>query len=168
VQIAKALGAEVTGVCSTRNVDLVRSIGADHVVDYTREDFTTGERRYDLVIDIAGSRSFSKCRRVLTPEATLVIVGGPKTNRLLGPLSHVVKTRLAAIGKSQKAVFFIAEIKKDDVVTLHDLLEAGKVVPVIDRGYELSQVADALHHLGEGHARGKIVITVSGGDQGSQ
>ena len=106
VQIAKSFGAEVTGVCSTRNVDMVRSIGADHVVDYTREDFTTSGRRYDLMIDIAGSRSFSECRRILAPEATLVIVGGPKTNRLLGPLSHVLKTSLASVGKSQKVVFF--------------------------------------------------------------
>jgi NADPH:quinone reductase-like Zn-dependent oxidoreductase len=160
VQIAKAFGAEVTGVCSTSNLDMVRSIGADHVVDYTREDFTTGRRRYDLMIDIAGSRSFSECRRVLAPEATLVIVGGPKTNRLLGPLSHVLKTRLASVGRSQKVVFFISQNKKDDMVALHDLLEAGKVTPVIDRRYELSEVPDAFRYLGEGHARAKVVITV--------
>ena len=152
VQIAKSFGAEVTGICSTRNVDMVRSIGADHVVDYTREDFTTGGRRYDLMIDIAGSRSFSECRRVLAPEATLVIVGGPKTNRLLGPLSHVLKTRLASVGKSQKVVFFVSKNEKDDMVVLHDLLEAGKVTPVIDRRYELSEVPDAFRYLGEGHA----------------
>ncbi len=139
---------------------MVRSIGAEHVVDYTREDFTTGGRRYDLLVDNAGSRSFSECRRVLAPEATLVIVGGPKTNRLLGPLSHVLKTRLAAVGKSQKVVFFVASIDKDDLIVLHDLLEAGKVTPVIDRRYELSEVPDALRYLGEGHARGKVVITV--------
>ncbi len=160
VQIAKALGAEVTGVCSTRNVDMVRSIGADHVVDYTREDFTTGGRRYDLMIDIAGSRSFSECRRVLAPEATLVIVGGPKTNRLLGPLSHVLKTRLASVGKSQKVVFFVSKNEKDDMVVLHDLLEAGKVTPVIDRRYELSEVPDAFRYLGDGHARAKVAIIV--------
>jgi NADPH:quinone reductase-like Zn-dependent oxidoreductase len=160
VQIAKSFGAEVTGICSTRNVDMVRSIGADHVVDYTREDFTTGGRRYDLMIDIAGSRSFSECRRVLAPEATLVIVGGPKTNRLLGPLSHVLKTRLASVGKSQKVVFFVSKNEKDDMVVLHDLLEAGKVTPVIDRRYELSEVPDAFRYLGEGHARAKVAIIV--------
>jgi NADPH:quinone reductase-like Zn-dependent oxidoreductase len=160
VQIAKSFGAEVTGVCSTRNVDLVRSIGADHVVDYTREDFTAGGSRFDLMIDIAGSRSFRECRRVLAPNATLVIVGGPKTNRLLGPLSHMLKTRLASIGKSQKAVFFVAKIKQDDLIVLRDLLEAEKVIPVIDRRYELSETPDAFRYLGEGHAAGKVVITV--------
>src|SRR5207248_3684099 len=97
IQIAKALGAEVTGVCSTRNVDLVRSLGADHVIDYTREDFTRSGRRYDLLLDIAGSRSWSACRRVLTPEAKLVIVGAAKGSRLIGPFGHIVKVRLAAL-----------------------------------------------------------------------
>ena len=160
VQIAKALGAEVTGVCSTRNVDLVRSIGADHVIDYTREDFTRSDRRYDLMLDVAGSRSWSECRRVLNPQATLAIVGAPKGNRLIGPLSHVVKVRLAALPSSQKVVFFIAKFNKADMVVLRDLLEAGKVTPVVDRRYELSEIADALRYLGEGHAQGKIVITV--------
>ena len=160
VQIAKALGAEVTGVCSTRNVDLVRSIGADHVVDYTREDFTRNDRRYDLMLDVAGSRSWSECKRVLNPQATLVIVGAPKGNRLIGPLSHIVKVRLAALRSSQRVVFFIAKVNKADMEVLQELLEAGKVTPVIDRRYELSEVADAFRYLGEGHAQGKIVITV--------
>ena len=160
VQIAKALGAEVTGVCSTRNVDLVRSIGADHVVDYTREDFTRNDRRYDLMLDVAGSRSWSECKRVLNPQATLVIVGAQKGNRLIGPLSHIVKVRLAALRSSQRVVFFIAKVNKADMEVLQELLEAGKVTPVIDRRYELSEAADAFRYLGEGHARGKIVITV--------
>ncbi len=160
VQIAKAFGAEVTGVCSTRNVDLVRSIGADHVIDYTREDFTRGDRRYDLMLDVAGSRSWSECRRVLNPQATLVIVGAPKGNRLIGPLSHIIKVRLAALRSSQKVVFFIAKFNKPDLVVLGELLEAGKVTPVIDRCYELSDIADAFRYMGEGHARGKVVITV--------
>lgn len=160
VQIAKALGAEVTGVCSTSNVDMVRSIGADHVVDYTRADFTRSGRRYDLMIDNAGSRGFAECRRVLAPEATVVLVGGPKTNRLLGPLSHVVKARVASIGKSQRVVFFVAAVNRDSLTALRELIEAGKVTPVIDRRYELSEVADALRYLGEGHARGKVVITL--------
>ncbi len=160
VQIAKAFGAEVTGVCSTRNVDLVRSIGADHVIDYTREDFTRSDRRYDLMLDVAGSRSWSECRRVLNPQATLVIVGAPKGNRLIGPLSHIVKVRLAALRSSQKVVFFVAKMNKADMMVLRELLEAGKVRPVIDRHYELSEIADALRYLGEGHAQGKVVLTV--------
>ena len=160
VQIAKVLGAEVTGVCSTRNVDLVRSLGADHVVDYTCEDFTRSDRRYDLLLDVAGSRSWSECKRVLEPHATLVVVGAPKGNRLIGPLSHVVKLRLASVPSSQKAVFFIAKFNKPDMVVPQELLEAGKVTPVIDRRYELSEAADALRYLGEGHAQGKVVITV--------
>jgi len=160
VQIAKAFGAEVTGVCSTRNVDIVRSLGADHVVDYTREDFTRSDRRYDLMLDIAGSRSWSECRRVLDPHATLVMVGAPKATRLLGPLGHIVKVRLASLRSSQKVVFFVAKFNKADMVVLRDLLEAGNVTPVIDRRYELSEIAEALRYLGEGHAQGKIVITV--------
>jgi NADPH:quinone reductase-like Zn-dependent oxidoreductase len=160
VQIAKALGAEVTAVCSTRNVDPVQSLGADHVIDYTREDFTRSDRRYDLIFDVAGSRSWSECRRVLNPQATLVMVGAPKGNRLMGPLSHIVTVRLAALRGSQKAVFFIAKFNKPDMAVLRELLEAGKVIPVIDRRYALSEVADAFGYLGEGHAQGKIVITV--------
>ncbi len=160
VQIAKALGAEVTAVCSTRNVDPVQSLGADHVIDYTREDFTRSDRRYDLIFDVAGSRSWSECRRVLNPQATLVMVGAPKGNRLMGPLSHIVTVRLAALRGSQKAVFFIAKFNKPDMAVLRELLEAGKVTPVIDRRYALSEVADAFGYLGEGHAQGKIVITV--------
>ena len=160
VQIAKALGAEVTGVCSTRNVDLVRSIGADHVIDYTHDDFTRSDQRYDLMLDIAGSRPWSECRRVLNPQAILVIVGAPKGNRLIGPLSHIVKVRLAALRSSQKVALFIAKFNKPDLDALRELLEAGKVTPVVDRRYEFSQTADALRYLGEGHAQGKIVITV--------
>ena len=150
----------MTGVCSTRNVDLARSLGADHVIDYAREDFTRSDRRYDLMLDVAGSRSWSACRRVLNPQATLVIVGAPKGNRLIGPLSHIVKVRLAALRSSQRVVFFIAKVNKADMEVLQELLEAGKVTPVIDRRYELSEAADAFRYLGEGHARGKIVITV--------
>jgi len=160
VQIAKALGGEVTGVCSTRNVELVRSLGADHVIDYTQEDFTLGERRYDLVLDVAGSRSWSELKRVLEPKATVVIVGAPKGSRLLGPLSHIIRMRLASLRGSQRAVFFVAKFNKADLVVLQELLEAGKVAPVIDRSYALSETADAFRYLGEGHAQGKIVITV--------
>jgi NADPH:quinone reductase-like Zn-dependent oxidoreductase len=160
VQIAKSFGAEVTGVCSTRNVDVVRSIGADHVIDYTHEDFTRSDHRYDLMIDIAGNRSWSECKRVLNPQAILVVVGGPKTNRLIGPLGHLAGVRLAASRSSQKVALFVTKVNKPDMVVLQDLLEAGRVRPVIDRCHELSDVADALRYLGEGHAQGKIVIAV--------
>jgi NADPH:quinone reductase-like Zn-dependent oxidoreductase len=160
VQIAKALGVEVTGVCSTRNVDLARSLGADHVIDYSQEDFTRSDRRYDVILDVAGSRSWPECKRVLNPQAILVMVGAPKGNRLTGPLGHIAKVRLAAVRGSRKAVFFIAKFNKADMVVLRELLEAGEVTPVIDRRYELSEIADALRYLGEGHAQGKIVVTV--------
>jgi NADPH:quinone reductase-like Zn-dependent oxidoreductase len=162
VQIAKSFGAEVTGVCSTRNVDTVRSIGADHVIDYTQEDFTRSERRYDLLLDIAGNRSWSDYRRVLDEKATLVVVGGPKGNRWIGPLSQAVKLRLSSLAGSRRVVApFLAKIKKEDLVVLQELLEAGSVTPVIDRQYELSEVPEALRYLGEGHARGKVVITTT-------
>jgi NADPH:quinone reductase-like Zn-dependent oxidoreductase len=160
VQIARALGAEVTGVCSTGNVEIVRSLGTDHVIDYTVEDFTRNERRYDLLLDVAGSRSWSECRRVLDPQATLVIVGAPKGSRLLGPLGHIARMRLAAWRSSQKAVLFIAKLTPEDLTALGELLEAGTVSPVIDRRYELGDAADAYRYLGEGHAKGKIVVTV--------
>jgi NADPH:quinone reductase-like Zn-dependent oxidoreductase len=160
VQLAKALGAEVTGVCRTRNVKLVRSLGADQVVDYTRDDFTRSGRRYDLLLDVAGNWSWRDCRRVLGPEATLVLVGGPKTNPWLGPLGHVVGVRLASLGASQKVVFYVASFKREDLLVLQQLLESRKVTPVIDRQYQLAEVPAALGYLGEGHARAKVVITV--------
>jgi NADPH:quinone reductase-like Zn-dependent oxidoreductase len=160
VQIAKALGAEVTGVCSTRNVELVRSLGADHVVDYTREDFARGERRYDLMLDIAGSRSWSACKRVLELNATVVLVGGPKTNRILGPVGHLARLLLASLPSSRKAVFFIAKTNSADFGVLRELAEAGTIAPAIDRSYPLSETAKALRYMGEGHARGKLVITI--------
>jgi NADPH:quinone reductase-like Zn-dependent oxidoreductase len=160
VQIAKALGAEVTGVCSTRKVEMVRSLGADHVVDYTREDFTRSEARYDLMLDIAGSRSWSEYKRVLKPEATFVLIGSQKSSRLLGPLSHMIKVRLASLRASQKMTFFIAKLTREDLQVMRGLIEAGKVTPVVERTYPLSETADALRYLGEGHAQGKIVITM--------
>jgi len=159
VQIAKALGAEVTGVCSKRNVEQARSLGADHVIDYTAEDFTRTGQRYDLILDIAGSKSWSQCRRVLNPNAILVIVGA-EGSRLMGPLGHIAKMRLGALRGSQKAVFFVANFNEPDLAVLSDLLETGKVKPVVERRYELVEAADALRYMGEGHARGKIVIGV--------
>ena len=150
----------MTAVCSTRNVDLVRSLGADRVIDYTQEDFTQGEQRYDLMLDIAGSRGWSELRHVLDAKAILVVVGGPSPNRWLGPVSHLLKVRLASAGGSRKVKFFVAGINKEDLVVLQGLLEAGKVTPVIDRTYPLSETSQAMRYLEAGHARGKVVITV--------
>jgi NADPH:quinone reductase-like Zn-dependent oxidoreductase len=160
VQLAKAFGAEVTGVCSTRNVDQARLLGADRVCDYTQEDFTQSGERHDLMLDIAGSQTFSQFRRALTPEARVVLVGGRMTHRGLGPIPHLFATRLASVGRSQSVTFFVAKITKEDLAFLQELLADGKVKPVIDRRYELSQTSDALRYLGEGHAQGKIVLTV--------
>ena len=161
VQIAKALGANVTAVCSTRNVELVRSLGADRVVDYTKEDFARDGEPYDLMVDIAGSRRWSDCRRVLKPAATLVMVGAPKGNALLGPVSKLITTRLSSVGAKQRLVFFIARITTEDLEFLRDLMAEGKLKPVIDRRYDLSQIGEAFRYLGEGHARGKIAVTLS-------
>jgi NADPH:quinone reductase-like Zn-dependent oxidoreductase len=160
VQIAKAFDAEVTGVCRTRNVELVESLGADTVVDYTKEDFTRLGRRYDLLLDIAGNRSWREYTRVLNDDATLVVVGGPKTNRWIGPLGHLVGMRLASIGGGRSVVPFLAKTNAEDLVELMGLLEAEKVTPVIDRRYELAEIAEALRYVGEGHARAKVVVAV--------
>ena len=160
VQIAKAYGADVTAVCSTAKVELTESLGADRVCDYMREDFTRMPERHDVMLDVAGSRSFREFRRVLTPDATVVAIGAPMTSKGLGPLKHLAATRLAAIGRGQKVVNFVAKITKEDLLAIGDLLETGKVKPVIDRRYELRDAAEALRYLGEGHARGKIVLTM--------
>jgi NADPH:quinone reductase-like Zn-dependent oxidoreductase len=160
VQIAKALGATVTAVCSTPNVEIARSLGADRVVDYTLEDVTTGDERYDLLIDIAGTRPFSKLRRVLEPNATVVVVGGPRGKRLLGPLGHVIRSLARSLLTSQKATFFVAQLNKADLETLRGLLETGQLTSVIDSSYALDDIVEALQHMGEGHPRGKIIVTV--------
>jgi len=160
VQIAKELGAEVTAVCSTGNVAQARSLGADDVVDYTHEDFTRRGRLYDLLLDVTGTRSWADYRRALEPEARLVLVGAPKGRRLLGPAAHMAKVRLAALRGSRKVVFCMAKMNQADLTWLGERLEAGTVRPIVDRGYDLSEIADAFRYLGEGHARGKIVVTV--------
>jgi len=160
VQIAKALGAEVTAVCSTPNVEIARSIGADHVIDYTKEDFTRSDARYDLMLDVAGSRSWSECARVLAPRATVVLCGGPKSSRLFGPLGHIVGMGLAGLLSRRKVAFCLAKLNREDLDVLRGMIEAGTVKPVIDRRYELSEVREAFRHMGEGHARGKIVVSI--------
>jgi NADPH:quinone reductase-like Zn-dependent oxidoreductase len=161
VQIAKAFGAEVTAVCSTRNVDSVRALGADRVIDYTQEDFTRRRDRYDLIVDVAGNHSWSETKRVMSAAATLVIVGGPKDNRLFGPLGRAVGRRLlATFGSRTVAAPFLANITREDLLVLKDLIEAGKVKPVVESTYELSETPRALRYIGAGHARAKVVITV--------
>ena len=160
VQIAKALGGVVTAVCSTPNVEIARSLGADVVVDYTVEDVTARDERYDLVLDIAGTRSLSELRRVLEPGAAVVLVGGPRANRLLGPIGHLAWSKLRALRGSQRATFFLATFNKADMETLRDFFEDGKLTSVIDSAYPLDEIGAALEHMGEGHPRGKIVVTV--------
>ena len=159
VQIAKSLGAEVTGVCSANNIDMVRSLGADHVIDYTQEDFTAGKERYELVLQLAGARPPSECRRVLVPEGTLILNSGDS-----GAIGRVIKARLLSPFVSQKMVIFTVEPNKQDLEFLKQLIEAGEAAPVIDRTYSLSDVPEALRYLEEGHAQGKTVIRVSGAD----
>lgn len=155
VQIAKAFGAEVTGVCSTRNVELVRSIGADYVVDYTQEDFTQGGRRYDLIFDNVANRSFSDLRRALTPEGKIVPNSGH------GGMSYVFKAFLLSLFMRQHGSMFLSTPNSQDLLVLKELIESGEVTPVIDRTYPLHETPEALRYVGRGHARGKVVITVT-------
>jgi NADPH:quinone reductase-like Zn-dependent oxidoreductase len=159
VQIAKAFGAHVTGVCSTSKVELVRSIGADEVIDYTREDVADGSRRFDVILDTAGNREVSTLRRALTPKGTLVLAGGEGGGRWLG-MGRVVRAKALSPFVGQKMSNFLARPKADDLLVLKDLIEAGKITPVIGARYPLSDVPDAIRELGTGHGRGKVVVTV--------
>jgi NADPH:quinone reductase-like Zn-dependent oxidoreductase len=161
LQIAKWFGAEVTGVCSTRNVDLVRSIGADRVIDYTQADFTKSGQHYDLIFDTYMNHSLSACRRVLNPKGRYVLVGGPPRRWMIGILAPVIKALVLSPFVSQKFVTFIARSSKEDLIIMHDLMKAGKVKPVIDKRYSLSEVPEAIRYLEERHARGKVVITLA-------
>ena len=160
VQLAKAFGADVTGVSSAAKVDLVRSIGADHVIDYTREDFAGTGQRYDLILDIGGNRSISHLRRALSPEGTLVLVGGEGGGRWIGGMERQVRALAISPFVRQKLKMFVAREHYEELQVLSELIEAGKITPVIDRTYPLSQAADAIRYLEKGNARGKIVITV--------
>jgi NADPH:quinone reductase-like Zn-dependent oxidoreductase len=158
VQIAKALGGEVTAVCSTRNVDRAQALGADRVIDYTREDFTKCGELFDLLLDVAGSRSWRKCKRVLKPNATVVLIGGPKTSAFLGPLGHLGGMLVRGKLSSRKVMFFIAKFNKADMAVLAELLETGKIRSVVERAYGLEEIREALRLMGEGHVQGKLVV----------
>jgi NADPH:quinone reductase-like Zn-dependent oxidoreductase len=162
VQIAKSFGADVTGVCSTRNLDMVRSLGADHVIDYTKEDFAKGDQRYDVILDNVPNHSLSECRRILNPEGKYVMIGGggPNDNQWIGPFGRVIQTLIISPFVSQKMGMMMAELSQKDLTLLGDMMQSGKVKPVIDRNYKLSEVPAAIAYLDEGHARGKVIITV--------
>jgi NADPH:quinone reductase-like Zn-dependent oxidoreductase len=163
VQIAKALGAEVTGVCSTRNLDLARSLGADHVIDYTEEDFTRSGRRYDLIFDLVGNHALSACRRCLTPAGTLVLSSG-RGGRVLGPIGRITRAFMLSPFVSQTMRPLLAASNPERLAALTALIEAGKLTPAIDRTYALSEVPEAMRYFEEEHARAKIVITVPGSE----
>ena len=162
VQIAKSFGAEVTGVCSTRNLDLVRSLGADHVIDYTKESFTKSDQRYDVILDNVGTQPLSGFRRVLKPNGICVMIGGggPNDGRWVGAMARPIKAMVMSPFISQKIGMMMAQGNKDDLTTLADLMQSGKVTPVIDRVYPLSEIRDAIRYLEQGHARGKVIIIV--------
>src|SRR5437763_4476570 len=162
VQIAKSFGADVTGVCSTRNVDLVKSLGADRVIDYTKEDFTTSPERYDVLLDNVANRSLSECRRVIKPNGKYVLIGGggPNDQGLIGPLARPVKAKVLSWFVPQHMSMIFAQLNPKDLTILADLMQAGKVTPVIDRHYKLGEIADAIRYLEHGHAGGKVEITV--------
>jgi len=160
VQIAKTFGAEVTGVCSTKNVQLVRSLGADRVIDYTKDDFTKDVERYDLIVDNVGNHPLSECRRALVPHGIYVMVGGPNDGRWIGPMGRAVNAFLLSRFVSREMGMMLADMNEKDLDTLSDLMQSGKVTPVIDRSYRLSDVPEAIRYLEQGHARGKVVITL--------
>ena len=160
VQIAKSLGAEVTGVCSTRNVDMVRSIGADHVVDYTKEDFTRSGKQYDFILDNVANHSLTDLRHTLTPTGTLIPNGGGFDHRWMASGGRIVRAAVLFRFGGQKLGNFLMSANQQDLIVLKELIEAGKVTPVMDRTYPLSQTAEAIDHVGRGHARGKVAITV--------
>jgi NADPH:quinone reductase-like Zn-dependent oxidoreductase len=160
VQLAKAFGAEVTGVCSTTKVDMVRSLGADHVIDYTSADFAEGVSRYDVILDIGGNASLSRLRRALTPKGTLVIAGGETDGRWLGGTDRQIRALMLSPFVAQKLGTFITSQNLQDLIVLRELIEDEKVTPAIDRTYPLSEVPKAIRYLKDGHARGKVVITV--------
>ncbi len=162
VQIAKSFGADVTGVCSTRNVDLVRSLGADHVIDYTKEDFAKSAEHYDVILDNVPNHSLSECRGVLTPNGKYVMIGGggPNDNRWVGPFGRIIHALVLSPFISQQMGMMMADTSQKDLTILADMMQSGKIKPVIDRTYKLSEVPAAIAYLEEGHARGKVIISL--------
>jgi len=163
VQLAKAYGAEVTGVCSTRNIELVQSLGADHVIDYTKEDFTKGDQKYDVILDNVANHSLSECRRVITPSGTYVLIGGGGVNEqgFVGAIGKALNAAVYSRFVKQKMGMMMADPSTKDLTLLGDMIQSGKIKPVIDRTYKsLSEVPDAIRYLEQGHARGKVVVTV--------
>jgi len=163
VQLAKWMGAEVTGVCSSPNVELVRGLGADRVIDYTRENFTRGPQRYDVIFDLAGNVSFGTCRRVMNPKGTFIVCGGggPDRRWMLGMIAAPLAARAMSPFVSQRRAGLLARRKKEDLALLGGLIESGKVRVVVDRCYALGEAADAVRHVEGGHARGKVVIAIA-------
>src|SRR5437660_5167951 len=162
VQIAKSFGADVTGVCSTRNLELVRSLGADHVIDYAKQNFTKGDQKYDVILDNVANHSLSECRRILNPNGKYVMIGGggPNDSRWIGPFGRVINTMILSPFVSQKMGMMMADANQKDLTILADMMQSGKMKPVIDRTYKLSEVPAAIAYVEQGHARGKVVITV--------
>jgi NADPH:quinone reductase-like Zn-dependent oxidoreductase len=161
VQLAKWFGAEVTGVCRTRNVELVRSLGADRVIDYTQDDFTREDARYDLILDVAGNHTLAECKRVLTDEGVVVAVGGPKTNKWVGPLGVWLLRRVASIPGKQSVATFVTKLNVEDLELVRDLLASGAVKSVVERRYDLSDAPEALAYVGTGHAQAKVIVSVA-------
>jgi NADPH:quinone reductase-like Zn-dependent oxidoreductase len=160
VQIAKSFGAIVTGVTSTRNLELVQSIGADYTIDYTKGDFTKGEWKFDLILDCVGNHSFAECRRVLNLSGKVIGAGGTTDNWMLKPISRMITGTLQSMFVSQKPVSIMAKMNQADLLTMNELLSSGKVKPVIDRRCSLSNLPDAMRYLEQGHARGKVILSL--------
>jgi NADPH:quinone reductase-like Zn-dependent oxidoreductase len=162
VQLGKALGAHITGVCSTRNVEMVRSLGADEVIDYTKQDFANNGKQYDVILDNVPNHSLADCRRALTANGKYIMIGGggPEDGKVIGPFARVIKIMLTKPLVSQQMEMMMSDPQHEDMVYLRDLMQSGKVKPVIDRTYKLEQIADAMRYLETGHARGKVVLTV--------
>jgi NADPH:quinone reductase-like Zn-dependent oxidoreductase len=161
VQMAKAIGAEVTGVCRTQNVEFVRSLGADHVIDYTKEDYTKSGRQYDVIFDLASTKSWASLRRMLKPTGIHVMGGAPGAKKALGPLVQLGRLMFGSLFTKQKTKFFIAQFNRPDLATMRDMMEIGDFVPMLERNYPFEQLPQAMAKLGDGHVRGKLAVTVS-------
>jgi NADPH:quinone reductase-like Zn-dependent oxidoreductase len=161
VQMAKAMGAEVTAVCRTQNLEFVRSLGADHAMDYTQEDYTKSSRQYDLIFDLASTKSWSALRRILKPTGIYLVAGAPGARKKLGPLVQIARLMVSSLFTKQKTKSFIAKFNRPDLATMRDMIESGRVTPMLEKSYPFEQLPLAMSRLGEGHVRGKLAITIS-------